>query len=347
MNKVIACLWRSWFDSAPARRLAVLRVLIGSYALWYVYTRWDLLCKLARQSGRLWNPVGVMRVLGDPMDPVAADWLFATTIIVGVLFVLGVFFRYSGPAFAVLLLATLCYRNSWSMIYHMHNLLVLHVIILGFVRSADAFSIDAWRFGRRAVWVGKSRSCGWEFGWPIKLFWSITAVGYFLAGFAKVMGPTGWMWASGQSMRSHIAVDSIRKVVLEDVGMDVAFVLYDQVWLFTLLGIATYLLELGAPMFLANKHAVRIWALGTFAMHWGIFFIMGIKFRYQLAFIMFLPYFEVEWIADRCSHAGRRLVGSMVKLGFWSPFVRSTRSAVSAVSAGRQLETKTFTRQSG
>ena len=29
-------------------------------------------------------------------------------------------------------------------------------------------------------------------------------------------------------------------------------------------------------------------------MHWGIFFIMGIRFRYQLIGIIFAPFFDVE-----------------------------------------------------
>ena len=64
------------------------------------------------------------------------------TIVVNVAFLLGWGFRLSGPAFALLLLGILCYRNSWSMIYHSDNLLILQALVLGWTRAADALSID-------------------------------------------------------------------------------------------------------------------------------------------------------------------------------------------------------------
>ena len=314
MQRVSGSLWRFWFQPAPADRLAVLRVFIGGYALWYVYTRWNLICDLAHKSGKLWKPVGLFRILGDPMDPVAVDWMVAATLITGMMFVLGWMYRYSGPAFALLLYATLCYRNSWSMIYHMHNLLVVHVLVLGFVRAADDFSLDAWLRRRRGLSPAPPPPAPWEYGWPIKLICALTAIGYFLAGVAKIMGPSGIMWASGEVMRDQIAVDTIRKEVLEGGGMDAAFVLYDQVWLFTVMGVLTLVIELGAPLFLFGRRASRLWALATLGMHWGIYFIMGIKFRYQLSGILFLSFFHVEWIHDWCRATIRQVSSAF---GFW------------------------------
>ena len=37
-----------------------------------------------------------------------------------------------------------------------------------------------------------------------------------------------------------------------------------------------------------------IWALVTWSMHWGIFFIMGIRFRYQMSGLIFLSFFDTE-----------------------------------------------------
>ncbi len=316
MNQVFGSLWRFWFQPAPAGRLALLRVFIGGYALWYVYTRWNLLCDLAHKSSKLWEPVGIFRVLGRPMDPVAVDWMVATTLIAGILFVLGWSYRYSGPGFALLLYATLCYRNSWSMIFHMHNLLVLHVLILGFVRAADRCSLDAAIQRLRPLRLGRSgpalpRAAAWEYGWPIRLICTVTVVGYFLAGVAKVMSPAGWMWAAGESMRSQIAVDTIRKEVLEGGGMVAAYLLYHQVWLFTVLGIVTYIVEIGAPLFLLDRRAIRCWAIATLGMHWGIYFIMGIKFRYQLSAVMFLPFFPVEQLIFWWKAIWSRAVGTI------------------------------------
>ena len=282
---------QSWLAPLPASGLGILRAAIGGYGLWYVWTRCELICGFAGDSNLLYEPVGLFRLFPAPIDQVAVEWMVIATIITGIFFVAGLAFRYTGPAFAILLLATLCFRNSWSMIYHMHNALVVHVLILGFSRSADGFSLDAWLANPKEP---ADKKPAWQYGWPVRLICGVTAISYFLAGFAKVVGPDGWAWAAGQTLRDQIAVDTIRKEVLEGGGMDAAFLLYDQVWLFTLLGIGTFVLELGAPLFALNRWTGRLWAIMTFTMHWGIYLIMGIKFRYQMSFILFLSFFPVH-----------------------------------------------------
>ena len=180
-------------------------------------------------------------------------------------------------------------------------MLVVHALVLGFTRSADAFSVDALLRSRQGVLPPEPAA---TYGWPIKLLCAVTAAGYFLSGFAKLAGPQGLGWAHGVAMREQVAVDALRKELLEGGAPRLAYTLYDQVWLFTLMGIGTYVLELGAPLFLFGRRSRRLWAVCTWGMHWGIFMIMGIKFRYQLAFIVFLPFFNVEWIA----HGARSLL---------------------------------------
>lgn len=48
--------------------------------------------------------------------------------------------------------------------------------------------------------------------------------------------------------------------------------------------------ELGAPAALVNPRLARFWALNAYAMHWGIFAVMRIKFRYQLSGIAFAAF---------------------------------------------------------
>lgn len=286
---------------APATRLGILRALIGVYALWYVWTRHSLILSFGTNPAAF-EPVGVLGWLSEPPSEMLVHLLLWLTIVSGMLFVAGVGFRISGPSFAVLLLVTLCYRNSWSMIYHMHNTLAIHVIILGITKSADGFSLD-WVWNRYLRQRGGAcleglQPASWVYGWPIRLICAVTAVAYFLAGFAKLAGPEGLGWASGESMRAQIAVDAIRKEVLEGKQMGFVFWLYGQKTLFLLMGVTTLVLELGAPLFLlSRKWSVR-WAWLTFAMHWGIYCIMGISFRYQLTFIAFLSFFHIETIGS-------------------------------------------------
>ena len=130
------------------------------------------------------------------------------TLFFGVAYVLGLGFRVSGPAYALLLFWLLSYRNSWSMIYHTQNLIVVNVLVLGVARSADVFSLDAAvrglaaRFRRTsgrpaAGWLSLS---GEAYGWPIRLMAATTLCAYFLAGVAKVSGAYGWGWAGGTAL---------------------------------------------------------------------------------------------------------------------------------------------------
>jgi len=45
---------------------------------------------------------------------------------------------------------------------------------------------------------------------------------------------------------------------------------------------------------LVNRRLARFWALNAFLMHWGIFFVMGIRFRYQLSGLLYAPFLEPE-----------------------------------------------------
>lgn len=302
-----------WFADAPAARLAALRILIGSFALWYCWTRFDMMREIGRTAEALFDPVGVARILDAPVTPWLYDALLIAAVVLGFAFVLGVRFRFTGPAFALLLLCVLSYRNSWSMVYHSRDIVVLHVLILGLAPAADAFSWDALRGranrGRRYVlWQSRRRNPAGDsaYGWPIRLLVAVTLVLYFLPGVAKVMSELGWAWGTGTALREQIAADALRKDVLGDTPSEWAFSLYEQTWLFALAGIGTLVVELVAPLVILNKRLAQLWALLAFGMHWGIFFVMGIRFRYQLIGIIFAPFFDVEKPAEWLR---RRLAG--------------------------------------
>jgi hypothetical protein len=48
-----------------------------------------------------------------------------------------------------------------------------------------------------------------------------------------------------------------------------------------------------------NAGAPSIWAAGAFGMHWGIYFLMRIKFRYQLLGLIFASFFDLERLFER------------------------------------------------
>ena len=192
----------------------------------------------------------MVAVLSQPLPPGVNQILIVATLIANILFLLGWRHRFNGPAFAALLLWIISYRLSWSMIYHSMHLAVLHALVLGVSPAADALSLDA---RRRSGRDAQQPASAWQYGFPIRLISAVTVIAYFVTGVAKVAGPLGWSWASGEALRSQVAADAIRKELLGGSGSPLFYWLYNQAWLFATMGALTFAVELGAPLALLNK----------------------------------------------------------------------------------------------
>lgn len=276
----------------PARpqALAAFRIATHAWVLYYLGRRWRLIGRVASGRRRDFRPVGVARGLRSPL-PVGVvrattALTYATTVCAG----LGIAHRVTAPLNAALVWWTLTYRNSWSMIFHNDNLLVLHVAVLGLAPAADAWSVDAAVARRRGLPAAEP---SWQYGWPLQLANAITTSTYLLAGVAKVAGPLGLGWASGEHLRSQVAVDHVRKAVLRPASTsgqaEILAVLERHRWLWPLFATSSLALELGAPLALVHPTLGRLWALGAWGMHVGIRAIMGITFRHQLSGVPYIP----------------------------------------------------------
>lgn len=283
----------SWFAPAPAARLALLRIATGLFALFYLVPRLDMYRRIPLETpASLFDPVGLAHLLQAPLDDGLHVWLLRALVLLNVLYAIGLWHRYLAPLFAITLLFVMSYRNSWSMVYHSDNAFVLHVLVLSLAPAADALSVDAWR--SRGTWWLLS---GTRYGWPIRTIIATTACTYVLAAIAKVVGPLGWSWALGTSLRDQVAVDALRKEVYGGAASPLTYALYDESWLFTLLGVSSLALEFLAPLALLHRHLAWGWAIAAFGMHWGIFAVMDIRFRYCLSGAIFLAYFPIEtWV---------------------------------------------------
>jgi hypothetical protein len=308
-----------WFAAAPASRLALLRIVIGGYALYWVTDHFDSYMRIADTSRSLFEPVGPVSLLASPLPPPVFGAILIVAIVANVLFVLGAAYRFTGPAFGLLLLWVLSYRNSWGMIFHTDNLLVLHVLILGFTKSADALSVDALQhsssgsrfWGLVKGWSLRPTQPSWEYGYAVKLLCLVTTLAYFLSGVAKLTGPLGGSWGMGESLRSQVAWDVWRKELLLAKPPQLIYSLYDKLWLFTLFAIGTLVIELGAPLVMLSGWLAAIWVPAALGMHWGIEIIMGIEFPYQLYGVAFAPFIPLDR-AIRWPGAAGRWISSRV-----------------------------------
>ena len=280
---------RWWSPETPARRLAAVRIVVGLFAAGYLLARAPHLLSYARFNPDLFQPVGVVSILGQPLPAIAVYLLTGLTLVTSVAFVLGYKFRWVGPLFSILLLWTLSYRNSWRMVFHTENLMVLHVMVLGLAPSADAWSIDS---------RGHSQSgAGACYGWPLRLMGAIVVLAYAIAGIAKFRwGGTGWL--EGDVLRNLVATDTVRKILLGSFYSPVAGSMVDASGAFKVFAIATVILELGAPVVWLGRRWAALWCLAIIGFHWGVQVIMMITFPYPMFGFAFACLFPIDdwWV---------------------------------------------------
>ena len=264
---------------------ALLRLAVGGYHLWHVGRRRSLYRGVHRTATESFDPVGVARVLKRPLPPRLADALLDASLVTGALFTAGIGHRVTGPLHAALQTWNFSYRNSWSMVFHHENNLVLHTMVLGAAPAADALSVDALVRDRTLL----PRRHSWMYGATPTVMNAAVALTYLLAGLAKLTGADGMRWASGASLRSHVAVDALRKELLGESANPLVRVLGPHTGLFTVMAVGSLVLELGAPFALVDRRLGRLFAVGAFSMHWGIKVIMRITFPYNLSGVLYLP----------------------------------------------------------
>ncbi|MEY4575866.1 MAG: hypothetical protein RL701_569 [Pseudomonadota bacterium] len=294
--------------AAPAERLATLRFLTGVFALCYLLVRAPVLADFRRAPG-VFRPVGSASFLQAPLPSWSVFALYGLALVVGVMFTLGVRFKWSGPAFALLALWVTSYRNSWGMVFHNENLLVLHLIVVGLSDAAAALSFDARRLGRAVAPEAR-------FGWPLRLVSLTTVLVYVLAGIAKLK-VTGISWMDGEVLRNYIAYDAMRKSQIGSIHSPLAGYLVQVGWPYLFLSVATLAIELGGPLALLDRRLTRAWVYGAYGFHIGVFVSMAIAFPYPLSGIAFASLFECEklWRVRRLGRLRTWLFGPSPEAG--------------------------------
>jgi len=282
-----------WFTPAPAERLAALRILIGTYALAWVAFRIVELAAISRLPRGQFKPVGVARLLEAPLPPGVVVAIAIATCVLLLAFIVGLAYRIVAPIAATALLWTLCYRNSWGMVFHTENLLVLHVIALAFAPAADVWAIA------RAPRPPPPPA---GYGWAIRLLGALTVATYLLAGIAKLR-IAGLDWIDGDLLRNQIAIDNLRKALLGDGIAPLATPFLDHPSAFTAFCVLSLALELGAPIAMLGGRVGRLWSLGAWGFHLGVVLLMNIWFLYPLVGFAFLPFLRAErpftWLIGR------------------------------------------------
>lgn len=270
---------------APAERLAALRILVGVFVTIYLVANVAEVNRLATQNPQGFDPIGAARLLSGPLGSVAAWTWWASAVVLGVLFCLGLGFRIAGPGFALLVFGWASYRSSWGQMLHFEHLFAIHLLVLAVAPAADV-----WTIGRRG---GQRPSASARYGWPIRLMAIATVAAYALSGLAKLR-LTGLAWLNADTLANHIAYSARRVELVGGPSPPLAEFVLSNRWLVTPLAAAALVVELGAPLALLGRRWRTPWILAALLFHMATAATMLVFFGYRGLGIGLAPLVAIE-----------------------------------------------------
>lgn len=266
-----------FFAPVPADRLRIVSSLTFGYAAAWLVVRGLYIRDVTRLPARRFAGVGLFEIVGRPPAGfvVLVVWLVGVAGCTAV--VAGRCVRAAAPigAAAVWVIATL--TSSYGQVFHTEHLLVLQLGIL-----AAAALLEP-------VLPGAETSSGW----PLRLSMGIVVAVYVVAGIAKLRYG-GIDWLTGDVLRSHVAADNLRKVLLDDPHSALGGWLAGTAWLWPPIGALTIAVELGAPLALIPGRIRYTWVAIAWSFHVGVMALMWISFPYQLTGVAYAAFLPVE-----------------------------------------------------
>jgi hypothetical protein len=280
---------------APPERLAMLRILTGTFAVSYLVIRLPVFLELSdRRSG--FDGVGLAGLLDGPVSSAVVHAVVAATVLAGTGFVLGWRFRLVAPSFAVGMVALGSYRGSWGQLLHFENLMVLYLVIIALSPAADTWSLDARRRRRHSQRDGEIADlprASTAYGWPIALASLVLVITYVIAGIAKLRYG-GVDWVFGDTLRNHVAFAAARLDLLGATPSPLAPVGVRLDWMWPFAAAVSIVIELAAPVALLGGRTRTIWVVAAWLMHVGILGFMLIAFPFPLFLVAFAPLYRIE-----------------------------------------------------
>jgi hypothetical protein len=276
---------RSWFDPVPARRLAIVRALVFGYAGAWLVVRFGYLLDVAELPSRRYESVGVLRWAPRPSTTVVVA-LAIVTLVACVTAAAGRRVRIAAPVGAVGMLLLATFTSSHGQVFHTEHLVVLHLIVLAIGSLVEPIPE---RGGRTS-------------GWPLSMMTAVLALTYVLAGVAKLRW-SGVAWVTGDVLQSWIAVDNLRKVLVDDVHSPIGGWMSTVGWIWAPIAVLTLVVELGAPIVFVSWRLRMWWLVAAWAFHVGVLALMAISFPYQLLGFAYVCALPVERLVDRITAA--------------------------------------------
>jgi len=283
---VMLARFEAWLCApAPAERLAAIRIAVGAFVTVYMVVNVREFDRLGSRDPSAFDPIGVARVLDTPLSATSMWLLFGALLVSGCAFTVGIAVRVSGPAFAILVLSWTSYHSSWGQLLHFEHLFTIHLLILAFAPTAQA-----WAPGAKSPVAPDVR-----FGWPIRLLAIATATTYVLSGIAKLR-LSGMAWFDADTLANHIGYSAVRMETIGARQPPLASAVLQTRWLIPFMAAAALAVELGAPLALVGRKLRNGWMLAALLFHAATAATMQVFFGYRgLAFAM-LPLFRLELV---------------------------------------------------
>ncbi len=282
------------FAPGSPRRLAAVR--IGLCLLLAGRLSRPLYVQVAGQPRALFRPISFMHLFHQmPSAPVALSVQVAS-VFAALLAAAGIAIGWTLPAaFA----GALFLNGMWSSIGQpMHNetMLLLALVPLLIARSADAWSVPAWR--KRTAAPDPSP----DYGWPVRTAMIVVASGYFFSGLYKLIF-SGIAWVTSDNIRWIMYRISDENP--HPIGP--ALFLASHPLLAHLAAAGTLLTELGFPICLWKSKAAWLFVPAVVLMHAGIGLTMHLDYS---AWALTVVILFVPWEALAKEPAQRTALGS-------------------------------------
>ncbi len=282
--------------SAPATRLAALRVVVGVFVLVYLVGRLPVFLALADRPPDDFDGVGVLAPLGAPPSVGVVTGVAVAAFASGLASTIGWKYRPNAVVFALAMLFLTTLRGSWGQLLHFENLMVLQLIVLAASPAADVWSVDARRSAPHNTTELDPPST--RYGWPLAVAGLVTITTYVITGTAKLRyGGLGWM--SGDTLQNHIAYTAVRLDLLGGNPAVLAEVAVRHAWILGPFAAGAVIVELSAPIVLLGRRSRNVWVVAAWLMHIGIFLTMAIGFPSPLFGVAFAPFFALERVPAR------------------------------------------------
>ena len=247
---------------------------------------------LGRLPVTLLRPTGAMRLLPwglyerllTPGAMTAFKWLFVASLLAAAV---GALTGVSTKTSAVLFLFYQGLLRSFTHFNHDEMPAAYVLFVLAFTPCGDAFSLDAWRAGRRAG-VGAPQEDALVYGYPILLMRLLLAWSYFSSALIKLR-VAGLGYVNADNLTALAVTNSLDN--LHDTHFRAAF------WLpqwreYTTGFVALALLwELLFPLAVFSRRARVVILSAGIMFHLGTLVFMNIFFPYHLAlYILFIDW---------------------------------------------------------